>query len=91
MTEEAKKIDDGGQAFPLQNGQYAEAYGGSPGMSLRDWLAGNIVTGLISSRESQQALYADASAAGMDSADYVADAAYEMADAMIASRKKRGI
>lgn len=33
---------NGGPAFPIQNAQYTEAYGGAPGMTLRDWFAGNV-------------------------------------------------
>lgn len=36
-----KKMD-GGPAFPLTNRDYQEAYGGAPGVALRDYFATNI-------------------------------------------------
>jgi hypothetical protein len=101
-TEAEAKIEDGGLAFPgsrfQQVGTVAD-HGFSdddtptfdlvqhPGMTARDWFAGQALIGLLSSRESQLALYADASAEGKDTTTYVAEAVFEMADAMIAARK----
>jgi len=78
------RIDYGGPAFP-ETYEAEEYFQG--GMSLRDWFAGHALVGLLSSRESQLALYRDASKEGKDSADYASEAAYEMADAMLTARK----
>lgn len=69
MTE----INDGGPAFPTneqRDGHYS--FPGSPGMSLRDWLAGQAITGLAAYEADQ---YAD-----------FASAAYRLADAMLRAR-----
>ena len=75
--------NDGGSAFPLQT-EYLDGvlYPAVPGMSLRDWFAGQALAGLMTysqasgapSIEDVQALYAKAS--------------YGYADAMLAERNK---
>jgi hypothetical protein len=62
---------DGGQAFPY--GSYE--HGGSEGMTLRDYFAGQTITGLIDLR-----VEANCPA--------IAKRAYEIADAMLAERAK---
>ena len=66
-------IEDGGPAFPLQSigPDFAPGYAG---MTLRDYFAAKAMQGLI---------------VGVDKprTDYIARAAYEMADAMLAARK----
>lgn len=42
MAENTTKADDGGSVFPLTGRTY-----GSNGMSLRDWFAGQALTGLL--------------------------------------------
>lgn len=65
---------DGGCAFP-NDGQWANGRS-EGGMSLRDWFAGKVVTGLIACN-------------GRTSTNEVlAKGAYEIADAMIAERAK---
>lgn len=61
--------DDSGPAFPSQNGHYFE-----PGMTLRDWFAGQALAGIW--------------ACPTVSGDWhdLADEAYKTADAMIAAR-----
>ncbi len=68
--------DDGGTAFPHAGQEDLQ-----PGMSLRDWFAGKAMAGL---------LMADLKVAGEDGAvaRLVARAAYCLADAMLAKRKK---
>lgn len=61
-------IDDGGPAF----GHGDHTHGGAPGMSLRDWFAGQALAGLISPE------YANA--------EIAAETAYMVADAMLAAR-----
>lgn len=67
---ESKTIDDGGTAFP--HGYAAQARS-MPGMSLRDWFAGQaLVTGYVQHDGSP---------------DKIAEWAFQIADAMIAARK----
>ena len=61
--------DDGGPAYPSKNGHYFE-----PGMTLRDWFAGQALVGI----------WACPTVSG-DLHD-LADEAYKTADAMIAAR-----
>ncbi len=65
--------DNGGPAFPSK--QYGIF---SPGMSLRDWFAGQAL-----SKSMSDGIYTDSE--GMKS---VAEASYEMADAMLKARDK---
>lgn len=75
---DAKPINDGGAAFPLKY-----AIGMQPGMTLRDWFAGQALTGLIASGVPV------AGKRELTALDY-APVAYQMADAMIAQRAKGG-
>lgn len=63
--------DDGGSAFP-----FAEAttdFSVSPGMTLRDWFAGQTLTGILDRTYGMKI-------------EIIAARSYEMADAMIAAR-----
>lgn len=78
---EKKRIEDGGPAFPRPIGQVRTDPGsasyneGQRGMSLRDWLAGMALSGILAAvPEDQDEIQ-------------VADIAYRMADAMLAARK----
>lgn len=70
-----KPIDDGGPAFPVSvpSGDYV------PGMSLRDYMAGRALAGIIASERDYRASDWDVS--------WWADMAYRTADAMLAARK----
>jgi hypothetical protein len=72
---------DGGPAFPSEKHDADGPYGAQPGMSLRDWFAGQVLVGL-----------AKAWASG-EVDDYqpvsVAHDAYQLADAMLAERDKQ--
>jgi hypothetical protein len=83
---DSKKIDDGGPAF---SGSYTtkDFYGREQlrvanGMSFRDWLAGQAIGSVIR----QCALDTNVNA-NKAPAQYFAEKAYEIADAMIAARK----
>lgn len=80
-------IDTGGPAYPLINRDYQDAYGGHPGMTLRDHFAGLAVGYLATELYSQ----ARDTGVGYDNVFKTAAAgAYELADAMIAEREKGG-
>lgn len=70
MTE----IDNGGQAYPAAWGNPEQGGDYVPGMTLRDWFAGQALAGLM--------------AGGMGCcSDTIADDPYRIADAMLAARK----
>ena len=66
------KPDNGGPAFPSQNGHYFE-----PGMTLRDWFAGQSlghIPALLDANEKNK------------SVKQIAEWSYQVADAMLAAR-----
>lgn len=70
-------MSDGGSAFPsLEIGQ--------AGMSLRDWFAGKAMQALLSDPKYLQAIKAQS----LEVDSFVANTAYEMADAMLGQREK---
>ena len=76
-----KPIDDGGAAFP-QSGSELDAP--VNGMSLRDWFAGQAAGGMMGSGTLCRA---DGKKGPLEEGD-IAEAAYLIADAMLAERKK---
>ena len=79
------KINDGGPAFPVLPPDAGDGTGAAPGypfpdsgMSLRDWFAGQALSGLIASNDE---------GAG-DRIEEVPRYAYAIADAMLAARDK---
>lgn len=79
MNENQKKIDDGGQAFPMVF-PIATAVMRLDGMTLRDYFAAKAMAGYIAS-------FANPSAVSDPKADLAARKAYAYADAMLAARK----
>ena len=80
------KRKDGGQAFPTEfyeseHGDRVEPFAGSPGMTLRDYFAGQALAGLLASPRGP----ADSSQMTDRGAS---SAAYLIADAMIEERSK---
>lgn len=72
------KINDGGQAFPIQGSSEPGALYPDPGMSLRDWFAGQIASGMA----------AFSGTAGGSYGPYeIAGRSYQIADALIAARR----
>ena len=68
------KIEDGGPAFPVDGAAF-EYVGVETGMSLRDWFAGQALSGLGS---------------WLHSPSEVSRLAYAQADAMLRARKEGG-
>lgn len=66
--------DNGGPAFPTHQTTLVMAL---PGMNLRDWLAGQVVTGLMASRGPGASM----------SYEEIAKSAYSLADQMLAARR----
>lgn len=80
MSDEAKKVDDGGPAFPLDRWQY--------GMSLRDWYAGMAMQGYIANPTSFGPPIPEALRGNVELITEIsAIFAYKVADAMIERRK----
>ena len=75
---EAERINDGGSAFPLDNGYYDQdgvwIERQTQGMTLRDWFAGQNLQNIADNITMEQA----------------ARTCYQIADAMIAERSKDG-
>lgn len=67
---------DGGPAFPCET--FGHDAGIKPGMSLRDWFAGQALVGIISASQN----------VGVSAIPAVAGAAYKVADAMLDERAK---
>lgn len=77
MTEAVKTIDQGGAAFPCDGGSESGLYA-DPGMSLRDWFAGQALAGMLAGVPGSHLI---------PTADKLGKEAYEAADALIAARK----
>lgn len=84
-------VNDGGPAFPAHiaeinglatnSGEFA-----LPGMSLRDYFAGQVLGAIVTNGPLVTALRAKY---GAHVTPHIADTAYEFADAMIEAREKR--
>jgi uncharacterized membrane protein YebE (DUF533 family) len=90
---------DGGPAFPTKmppllnvndtGVSIACDQGEQPGMSLRDWFAGQALVGLMAShRESRDALMDLSEETGLNAGALLAKLAYDNADCMLIERKK---
>jgi hypothetical protein len=79
-------IDDGGPAFPQQGFTYpnGETEYPMPGMTLRDWFAGQALNGLYSSGDIDLTKHTTEKSVGRSN---IAKLAYAVADAMIEARK----
>lgn len=75
------KIDDGGPAFPAEGGDGSGLHA-NPGMSLRDWFAGQALPGCM------LRCAASEKADGETVEGMFSRRAYEVADAMLKERKK---
>lgn len=87
MSDETKKIDDGGPAFPSH--PYA---GCSTGMSLRDWFAGMAMLGLLNSTAvdtQSTALHITSLETGQSHDALIASRSLDLADALLAARRPK--
>ncbi len=75
---------DGGPAFAC-----AAENGHQPGMSLRDWFAGQALAGFVSDAATLGGFDKSAAELGMNNGEIVAAAAYKLADAMLAARNPK--
>ena len=76
MSEQPK---DGGGAFPFSPNDHSTSHMATNGMSLRDWFAGQALVALLSN---PNATVDD----GIAAEKAFSDAAYKMADALLAAR-----
>jgi len=72
----ASEINDGGPAFPFS--EVPGIHSGCSGMTLRDWFAGQVATGMAAYSGTTGIAYGPAEIAGR---------AYQVADAMLAARE----
>lgn len=76
-------MDNSPSAFPIPNDDRPGAYEASPGMSLRDWFAGQALAGLMANASMPFAPdYAECEP------QQIAESSYDIADAMLAARQK---
>lgn len=87
---EAEMVDDGGLAFPCVWTDIYHDQQCAPGMSLRDWFAGQSLIGqlILSSLTMGERIRAGEPSDGPLPQE-IARAAYLMADAMLAARKRK--
>lgn len=99
MATESPKVDDGGPAFPCPYMMQDAASGATqhvasePGMSLRDYFAGQALCGLLNKSQNTPCACTapeDVAAERADVAERIAAACYRFADAMLAARKSGG-
>lgn len=82
--------DDGGPAYPIPVDDRPGAYEAHPGMSLRDWFAGQALAGLCGNPGGPfQANERSGWAIVNCSPEFIADECYKLADAMIAAKRER--
>ena len=74
------KINDGGCAFPFEGGAN-NGYSPDPGMTLRDWFAGQALVSM------GPTVKASPGATLQDVSESLASTAYVVADAMLAARE----
>jgi len=74
-------INDGGPAFPVADTKHwdGQIQYGTNGMSLRDWLAGQALAGIMTRNSSSAS----------NSLNWVPVKAYALADAMLAARERK--
>jgi hypothetical protein len=81
MSTTQQHIDDGGTAFPHTTVNNMGGFVLQPGMSLRDWFAGQALQGMIANVSTSPV-------STKSGCGYLAKNAYQFADAVIEARKK---
>lgn len=87
MTEAKEKVDDGGPAFPVPpDAQYSDGESlafaqSNPGMTLRDYFAGQAIVGALASRAHPKIILSEIAF------DEFARDCFKLADAMLTARK----
>ncbi len=84
------KINNGGAAFPIPNDDRPGSYEAHPGMTLRDWFAGQALASVASDDALFREFQHDDSYGDAEYGRFIADHCYSIADAMIAAREKGG-
>ena len=80
--------DSGGPAFPLPIlGEWGRA-NSNPGMSLRDWFAGQFAPVMLIDQDQRFALADMSKEQGIGMGRLIAETAYALADDMLAERSK---
>ena len=81
------EIDNGGPAFPITAGEQVYA----TGATMRDWFAGQALSALVHPHAASILREAAAKGTvGREMANPIAQAAYDIADAILADRKVTG-
>lgn len=75
--------NDGGPAFPILKPQNPNFEYCDPGMTLRDWFAGQALAGILANPN----IHKEANALGVPCVNIAVPAAYVAADAMLEARK----
>ena len=78
-------INDGGPAFPSEGEGFGDPRYSTPGMTLRDWFAGQTFASIMTTAHGMGAASKEERAAILKQA---AELCYEGADAMLEARKK---
>lgn len=77
--------DDGGAAFPTRPDDFGAP--DIPGMSLRDWFAGQALAGVLQDRVSVQGIWDQSRNEDISVGQVIARSMYDIADAMLAEIK----
>jgi hypothetical protein len=85
MTDEADKIDTGGSAFPGMDYVAQDNKVNPPGMTLRDYFAGQALVGLTTNTEWIKK-YVPQATTVESQMEFVASFAYHLADEMLTER-----
>ena len=82
------KQKDGGPAFPVT--EYFDRFEklNETGMTLRDWFAGKVISGLLENKDMVKAMIETGRNRDMAVTEVAAASAYDYADAMLAVRDK---
>jgi hypothetical protein len=81
------RVDDGGPAFPSVCMNDPCHPSSEPGMTLRDWFAGQALAGLLANEGHNRMFAPMADENGVTVDEVIAAMAFNVADAMLAARK----